>query len=147
MSKADEEQRARLDRAREIGLFRYMLVREAADPGLSRRERGRLVRALAERTHIDPFGRGVRVTRWTLDRWISDWRAGGFDALVPSPRQSAPRTPPEILELAGALKKENPARTAAQVRRMCYPVGAASSQVDGLLPASPRAIVGPGTIG
>jgi putative transposase len=118
MSKADEEQRTRVERAREIGLFRYMLVREAADPGLSSRERGRLVRALAERTHVDPFGRPVRVTRWTLDRWISQWRAGGFDALVPSPRQSTPRTPPEVLERAGALKKENPHRSAAQVRRI-----------------------------
>jgi putative transposase len=118
MSKADDEQRVRLDRAREIGLFRYMLVRQAADPQLTRRQRGRLVRQLAEQEHTDPFGRSVRVTRWTLDRWIADWRSGGFDALVPNPRQSQPRTPAEVLELAAALKKENPARTAAQVRRI-----------------------------
>jgi putative transposase len=37
---------------------------------------------------------------------------------VPSPRQSQPRTPPEVFELATALKKENPDRTAAQVRRI-----------------------------
>jgi len=37
---------------------------------------------------------------------------------VPHPRQSQPRTPPEVIELAAALKKENPARTAAQVRRI-----------------------------
>jgi len=37
---------------------------------------------------------------------------------VPSPRQSSPRTPPEVIELAAALKKENPARTAAQVQRI-----------------------------
>ncbi|MET8944075.1 DDE-type integrase/transposase/recombinase [Streptomyces sp. NPDC004542] len=53
-----------------------------------------------------------------LDRWILEWRQGGFDALVPSPRQSQPRTPPEVVELAMALKKENPDRTAAQVRRI-----------------------------
>lgn len=45
-------------------------------------------------------------------------RRGGFDALVPSPRQSAPRLPAEVMELASALKKENPGRTAAQVRRI-----------------------------
>jgi putative transposase len=39
---------------------------------------------------------------------------------VPSPRQSQPRTPPEIFELAGALKKENPDRSAAQVRRILH---------------------------
>ena len=45
-------------------------------------------------------------------------RAGGFDALVPSPRQSSPRLPVEVIEMAVALKRENPARTAAQVRRI-----------------------------
>jgi putative transposase len=118
MSKAEDEQQARLDRAREIGLFRYMLIREAADPALSGRQRGQLVRALAAQSHTDPFGRQVRVSRWTLDRWIAEWRRGGFDALVPSPRQSQPRTPAEVLELASALKPENPNRSAAQIRRI-----------------------------
>ena len=118
MSRAEEEQQARLERARAIGLFRYMLIREAADPALSSRQRGAMVRAIAAREHTDPSGRMVRLTRWTLDRWIKDWRHGGFDALVPSPRKSQPRTPPEVMELAAALKKENPARTAAQVQRI-----------------------------
>ncbi len=39
------------DRRREIGLFRYALIRDAADPVLSKAERGRLVRQLAEREH------------------------------------------------------------------------------------------------
>ena len=119
MSKAEEEEQARLERARAIGLFRYMLIREAADPALSTRQRGRDGagdrRPRARRARP---GEPVRVTRWTLDVWIRAWRRGGFDALVPSPRQSQPRTPPEVLELAAALKKENPARTAAQVQRI-----------------------------
>lgn len=118
MSKADDEQQTRLERARAIGLFRYMLIREAADPSLSRRERGAMVRAIAARAHTDPTGRTVRLSRWTLDRWITEWRRGGFDALVPSPRQSQPRTPAEVLQLAAALKKENPNRSAAQIRRI-----------------------------
>lgn len=118
MASEDEEKAARLERARAIGLFRYMLIREAADPTLSGRQRGRLVRALAAQEHVAPDGRSVRITRWTLDRWIADWRRCGFDALVPSLRQSQPRTPPEVVELAMALKKENPLRTAAQVRRI-----------------------------
>jgi len=118
MSKAEEEGQARLEKARAIGLFRYMLIREAADPALTSRQRGAMVRELAAREHAGPGGERVRVTRWTLDRWIKDWRQGGFDALVPSPRQSQPRTPPEVMELAAALKKENPARTAAQVQRI-----------------------------
>jgi putative transposase len=118
MSKTEDEQQGRLDRAREIGLFRYMLIREAADPTLSRRQRGALVRAIAAQPHTDPFGRVVTLTRWTLDRWIQEWRRGGFDALVPNPRQSQPRTPTEVLQTAAALKKENPDRSAAQVRRI-----------------------------
>jgi putative transposase len=118
MSKAEEEEQARLERARAAGLFRYMLIREAADPALSSRQRGAMVRAIAAREHAGPSGQPVRVTRWTLDVWIRAWRQGGFDALVPSPRQSQPRTPLEVMELAAALKKENPARTAAQVQRI-----------------------------
>ena len=118
MNKTETEEQVRLERARAIGLFRYMLIREAADPALSSRQRGAMVRDIAAREHTDPSGRLVRLTRWTLDRWIQLWREGGFDALVPSPRQSQPRTPPEVLALAAALKKENPARTAAQVQRI-----------------------------
>src|ERR1700758_3720925 len=118
MSKAEEEEQARLERARAVGLFRYMLIREAADPALSTRQRGAMVRENAAREHAGPSGEPVRGTRWTLDVCIRAWRRGGFDALVPSPRQSQPRTPPEVMELAAALKKENPGRTAAQVKRI-----------------------------
>jgi putative transposase len=118
MSNPEKDQAARLERARQIGLFRYMLIREAADATLTGRQRGALVRTLAAQAHTDPDGRSVRITRWTLDRWIQNYRAGGFDALVPSARQSQPRTPSEVFELASALKKENPDRSAAQVRRI-----------------------------
>jgi hypothetical protein len=40
-----------LDRAQQIGLFSYSLVREASSEALSTRQRGRLVRALAAREH------------------------------------------------------------------------------------------------
>jgi len=120
MSNPENDQAARLERARQIGLFRYMLIREAADQSLTGRQRGALVRRLATEAHIDPAGRTVRITRWTLDRWIASYRESGFDALVPSTRQSQPRTPPEIFELAAALKKENPDRSAAQVRRILH---------------------------
>jgi putative transposase len=111
----DREDQVRAERARAIGLFRYSLVREAADRRLSTRQRGRLVRELAEREHVGPFGTPVRVSRATVDRWIRDWRRGGFDALVPDPRRVQPRTPADVLDLAVALKKEVPGRTAVQV--------------------------------
>ena len=109
------EDQVRAERARAVGLFRYALIRDVADPELTTRQRGRLVRALAQAEHQGPFGQPVRVSRATIDRWIRDWRRGGFDALVPPPRRVSPRTPTEVLDLAVALKREVPERTAAQV--------------------------------
>jgi putative transposase len=103
------------DRRRDIALFRYSLIREAADARLSHRERGELVRSLAAREHVGPGGEPMRVSRDTLDRWIRAWRRGGFGALLPLPRPSAPRTPEEVLALACDLKREGPRRTAAQI--------------------------------
>jgi putative transposase len=109
------EEQVRAARAQTVGLFRYALIREAADTNLTTRQRGRLVRTLADRDHAGPFGEPVRVSRATIDRWIRDWRRGGFDALVPPPRNVSPRTPAEVLDLAVALKREVPERTAVQV--------------------------------
>lgn len=53
-----------------------------------------------------------------MDRWFKLWREGGFDALLPPTRQVTPRTPEEVLDLAVALKRENPSRSTAQVVRI-----------------------------
>jgi Mu transposase, C-terminal./Integrase core domain. len=118
VSESDAELRRRAERARRIGLFRYELIQEVIDPALSSRQRGRLVRDLAGREHVGPFGEPVRVSRPTIDRWCRWWRAGGFEALVPTPARVNARTPAEVLEVAVALKRENPARTAAQIARI-----------------------------
>ena len=60
----------------------------------------------------------MRVSEQTIRRWARAWRAGGFEALVPAPARVTPRTPAEVLALAVALKRENPARTAVQVTRI-----------------------------
>jgi putative transposase len=113
----DEEAR------REVGLFRYALVREASEAGLSRAERGRLVRALVQREHLGPDGRLLRVSRSSLDEWVRAYRVGGFQALVPRVRVVEPRTSAEVLELAFVLKRERPDRTAAQVRQVMLAAG------------------------
>ncbi len=118
MSTAEQEERQRAERAQKVALWRYQLIREAADAGLSTRQRGRLVRRLAEQVHDGPFGEPVRVSRATVDRWIRSWRRGGFDALLPPRRRVAARTPEQVLELAAALKRENPMRSAAQIERI-----------------------------
>jgi putative transposase len=112
------KKKSRADRARDIALYRYSLIRPLADPGLSPSERGRLVRELAAQVHLGPSGQPATVSRASLDRWIRAWRAGGFDALIPAERQVAPRTDAEVLELAARLKRERPARTAAHIARI-----------------------------
>jgi putative transposase len=118
MTAADRDAAARRQRAQTIALWRWSLIEPAMDAGLTSRQRGAIVRALAGREHAGPSGRTVSVSRKTIDRWITARRAGGFDALVPAPRQCSPRTGPQVVELAVGLKRENPARTAAQVRRV-----------------------------
>ena len=119
MTEADREAAARRQRAQEIALWRWTLVEPAMDPALTSRQRGQVVRELASREHDGPDGKKrVPVSRRTLDRWVVARRDGGFEALVPEPRQCSPRTDEETVELAVGLKMENPARTAAQVRRV-----------------------------
>ncbi len=108
---------------REVALFRYALVRDLADPDLSSRQRGRLARELAGREHVGPDGRPARVGRSTIDDWLRLYRAGGYQALVPTPRKVLARTPARVLELAIALKRENPDRTAAQIHAILTAAG------------------------
>ena len=68
MSRQTDQDSARGARAREVGLFRYGLIQDALEPALSTKQRGRLVRAVAARTHLGPFGTPVRVSRASLDR-------------------------------------------------------------------------------
>jgi putative transposase len=145
---ADDEWRVRAERAQAVALFRYQLIREAADPALSTRQRGRLVRELAGREHPGPFGKVVRVSRQNLDRWILAWRRGGFDALLPAPRQVTARTPVEVLDMAAALKRENPLRTAAQVVRILRSnLGWTPSESTVLRLFSRLELTGPGAAG
>jgi putative transposase len=99
----------------QVALFRYGIIRQVEDEGLSKMQRGRLVQHIAGQQHMGVDGRLMTVSRETIDRWSRLWRKGGFDALRPTERNIAPRTNPELLALAFALKKERPERTAAQV--------------------------------
>jgi len=77
-----------------------------------------VVRSIAGQVHAGPGGRAVQVSRKTIDTWIRAWRTGGFEALLPSDRKCEPVTAQSVLAMAAALKRENMARTAAQVRRI-----------------------------
>ena len=110
--------KSRASRARDVALFRYALIRPLADPGLSPAERGALARELAARVHQGPFGEPVTVSRASVDRWVRGWRAGGFDALIPTERQVQARTDAAVLEPAARLNLERLARTAAHIARI-----------------------------
>lgn len=58
------------------------------------------------------------MARGTIDRWIRAYRAGGFEALAPVPRMGEPVIEQRLLDLAEALKREVPRRTAAQVAQI-----------------------------
>ena len=74
-------------RDREVGLFRYGLIRPLLDDRLSPAERGRLVAELAAVDHPGPDGRRVRRSRTTIYRWLKDYRDGPV-------RRVADRQPP-----------------------------------------------------
>ncbi len=111
------------ERRQQTALFRYSLIRPLADPELSARERGALVRALVSVDHVGPDGRRVEVSAPTLRRWLRAWRTGGFAGLVPVVRAQPTRTAAVILEQAEVLKREAPGRTAAQVARALAEAG------------------------
>jgi putative transposase len=103
---------------RDVALFRYSLIRQAADESLTIRQRGALVRELASVEQVGPNGRRIKVGRGTIDRWVRAYRCGGFEALAPESRTGEPVTEKRLLDLAEALKREVPRRTAAQVAQI-----------------------------
>lgn len=82
------------ERAQQIALFRYQLICPALEPGLSTKQRGRIVRAIADRDHDGPFGGRVRYSRESLDRWIRRYRGGGLRPCPRHPGSPAPGSTP-----------------------------------------------------
>jgi putative transposase len=118
VSAEEKDHAARRAKAQAVALFRYTLIRDAADASIGSRQRGKMVAEIVASTHRGPFAEPIRVSRASVDRWIRAWRQGGFEALIPPQRQVQPRTETAVLEMAIALKRENPQRTAAQVVRI-----------------------------
>ena len=106
----------------EIALHRWAVIAEAASDRLTAAERGALVRQIAARAHTYPDGSARRYSRGTIDRWLRAWRAGGLEALKPSPRADAGavRAHPELFSEAAALRLELPGRSAAQIASILF---------------------------
>ena len=110
------------DMAEAIGLHRWAVIAEATAQRLTPPERGALVRAIAGRSHDHPDGSARRYARGTIDRWIRAWRAGGLEALRPSPRSDTGtfRAHPELAEEMVSLRLELPSRSAAQIASIIF---------------------------
>lgn len=108
------------ERAEAIALWRYALIAEAVSPRLTAAERGRLSRVIATRPHVDSDGRPCAVSRTTVDRWLRAYRTRGLDGLRPTIRSDsgAVRRHPTLFDEAAALRREHPARSAAQIADM-----------------------------
>lgn len=105
------------ERTEQIALFRYSVISEALSERLGPAERGLIVRALAERSWTMPEGAERRFSRGTLDRWIAAYRHHGLAGLAPTPRsdRGRPRDQAAFLAEAVLLRREVPARSAAQI--------------------------------
>lgn len=105
------------DRATMTALARWQVIAQATDERLSPADRGLLLSEIAGQTYRDADGRPRRVTRRTLYRWLAAWNEHGFEGLKPARRRDAGthQTDPQVLELAAALRREAPARSAPQI--------------------------------
>jgi putative transposase len=106
-----------VDPTEALALRRYALIAEAANPCLTPRERGRIVRAVAARVHEHPDGSDWAVCRHTLDRWLRAYQTHGLEGLKPGPPADTGvvRRHPELFQEAAALRLEHPARSAAHI--------------------------------
>ena len=91
-----EEDRKRAARAEQVALFRYQLIREAADPALSTRQRGRLVRELAATRApgaVRRTGAGVAGHDRPVDPGLADRRVRRAGPAGPAGHARAPTRP------------------------------------------------------
>ncbi|MEW5922208.1 MAG: hypothetical protein AB1796_14950 [Bacillota bacterium] len=62
-----------------------------------------------------PGSRKTRVSPRTIERYLKNYREGGYDALMPKTHTSTTRIPKEYLDLAISLKQENLKRPVTQI--------------------------------
>jgi len=101
-------------------LFRLSIIGSVVNRDLKRGELRPLLEALAKKTYTGPNG-NPRIFSWrTLERWVGLYRKGGFPALLPKQRKdlgSVKALSEETVKLILDLKREDPGRSAALIRR------------------------------
>lgn len=95
-----------------IALWRYELIEEALPRGLTRRERGKILRRVSKSPVRWPTGSTRRVSLATLYRWLQAYQAHGLRGLRPRPRKDRGkprrRLPAEVVTSALRHLEEDP---------------------------------------
>ncbi len=102
----------------EVALFRYGLIGDLVhlphgSPGLYAK-----IREKAAQDYHIPRSRRTNVAAETIRDWLGQWRAGGFDALMPKPRNDRGRSrtlPQEVADMLLVIKEQHPNFAVRQV--------------------------------
>ena len=114
------------DRRRDVALFRLAVLGDLIHQHLRRGELCAALDAKAKSSWCAPHGRDVRISAKTIESWLTRYRRGGFDALLPSVRSDRQRSraiPDPVATLILELKRERPGRSAAQIITMLVDLG------------------------
>lgn len=102
----------------DVANFRYGLIASAVTRKLNPGEQAVLLREIAGHTYDIPHSQAKTVSLRTLERYLKDYREGGWEALLPCVRADklqCKQIAPDVLEKAIALKRENPTRSVRQI--------------------------------
>ncbi len=98
--------------AEQVALFRYGLVADLLHPpdDAVKKSLQERLREKAARSYCIPGSRRTRVAAETLRGWLTAYKYGGFDALVPKPRNDVGQSrsiPQEVADLLVHIKDEH----------------------------------------
>jgi len=104
-------------KAERIANFRYRLISPiVCRENLYFGETANLIREAASKIYQIPGSRKTRVSIRTIERYLKQYRQGGFEALMPKSKSSrSTKIPQEYFDLAVALKQENLKRPVSQI--------------------------------
>ena len=103
-----------------MALFRFFVLGQVEALLRSGCPAGRAARTVAQREHIRPDGRTLRVSLRTIQRWRHAFAEGGLEALEPAGRERTDTSvvlPVELIDFLRAEKQLDPAASVPEVLR------------------------------
>src|SRR5690242_6063569 len=104
-----------------IALWRLGVLGPLVSARLEHGDRRAYFEQAAARAHVRPDGRIVQLSARTIEDWYHLHRTGGFEALMPRPRNDAGKSRSirsEVAELILRVKRERPRRSIRRIIRM-----------------------------